>query len=74
MRVDLRPKRVILRAELRLKWSYFMFEKADFGPEMADLGLNKADSGPMWAGFGLERANFGPERADLGLERPEFWA
>ena len=37
--------RVILRAELRPKWSDFMFERAEFGLEMADFGLNKADLG-----------------------------
>ena len=45
MRADKRPERVILRAELRPKWSDFMFERAEFGLEMADFGLNKADLG-----------------------------
>ena len=35
-----------------------MFERADFGPEMADFGLIKADLRPLWADLGLERANF----------------
>ena len=45
MRADKRPERVILRAELRPKWSDFMFERAEFGLEMADFGLNKTDLG-----------------------------
>ena len=44
-RADKRSERVILRAEVRPKWSDFMFERAEFGLEMADFGLNKADLG-----------------------------
>ena len=50
MRADKRPERVILRAELRPKWSDFMFERAEFGLEMADFGLNKADLGLLGSG------------------------
>ena len=46
MRADKRPERVILRAELRPKWSDFMFERAEFRPEMVDFELDKADLGP----------------------------
>ena len=46
MRADYRPERVILRAELRPKWSDFRFERADFRPEMVDFGLDRADLEP----------------------------
>ena len=37
MMADKRPERVILRAELRPKWSDFRFERADFRPEMVNF-------------------------------------
>ena len=39
----MRAKRVILRAELRLNWSDFRFERADFRTAMVDFGPDKAD-------------------------------
>ena len=36
----MRDLRVILRAELKLKWSDFWFERADLRSEMVEFGLS----------------------------------
>ena len=74
MRADQRPERVILRAELRPKWSDLRFARVYFSLEMVEFGPDKADLGPFGADFGHQRANFESEPADFEPERAEFWA
>ena len=61
MRADLRPERVILRAELKPKWSDFEY--------MRGLIIGLVDFGLI---IRLDKANFGPVRPDLGPERADL--